>query len=140
MEEVIGSALERLAKSLGSRDVDVDIPEDLPPIPMDGVLVEQVLINLLENAVRHSAADGRIDVSASVGNGSVIVAVADRGPGLKEDELEKVFEKFYREKTSPGAGLGLAICRAVVNVHGGKIWAENRTGGGALFQFTLPQG
>jgi two-component system sensor histidine kinase KdpD len=107
---------------------------------MDGVLVEQVLINLLENAVRHSAADGRIDVSASVGNGSVIVAVADRGPGLKEDELEKVFEKFYREKTSPGAGLGLAICRAVVNVHGGKIWAENRTGGGALFQFTLPQG
>ncbi len=140
LEEVIGSALERLAKSLGSRDVDVDIPEDLPPIPMDGVLVEQVLINLLENAVRHSAADGRIDVSASVGNGSVIVAVADRGPGLKEDELEKVFEKFYREKTSPGAGLGLAICRAVVNVHGGKIWAENRTGGGALFQFTLPQG
>ncbi|MBK8870347.1 MAG: DUF4118 domain-containing protein [Elusimicrobia bacterium] len=137
LEEVVGSALERLEKALGGREVLVDIPEDLPPVPMDGTMVEQVFVNLLENAARH-APSGPIEVSAKAEGGAVLIAVADRGPGLKEEDRERVFEKFYRGKASPGAGLGLAICRAVVNAHGGRIWAESRTGGGAAFRFTLP--
>lgn len=137
LEEILGSALERMEKALRSREVLVDIPEDLPPVPMDGTMIEQVFINLLENAARH-APSGPIEVSAKAEGAEVLVAVADRGAGLKEEDRERVFEKFYRGKASPGAGLGLTICRAVVSAHGGRIWAESRTEGGAVFRFTLP--
>jgi len=138
LEEVVGSALERLEKSLGNRKVAVAIPEDLPLVPMDAMLMEQVFVNLLENGVRHTPVGTDLEVSASVQEGSVLVAVCDRGAGLAAGDLEKVFDKFYHHPSSPGAGLGLAICRAIVNAHGGRIWAENRPGGGAVFRFTLP--
>jgi two-component system sensor histidine kinase KdpD len=138
LEEVIGSALERLEKALRQRTVKIEVPQDLPPVPMDAILVEQVFINLLENAVRHTPFERRVEISARVEGGSILVAVADEGAGLKDNELERVFEKFYHGASSPGAGLGLAICRAVVSAHGGRIWAENRPGRGAAFYFTLP--
>ena len=137
-EEVVGNVLERLKKALDRRIVKVDIPEDLPLVPMDATLVGQVLYNLLENAIRHTPPKSRVDITANGEEGSVQITVADQGTGLEKDELERVFDKFYHGKASPGAGLGLAICRAVVNAHGGKIWAENRPGGGAVFRFTLP--
>ncbi len=138
LEEVVGSALERVEKSLNGRAVNVDLPEDLPLVPMDPILVEQVLINLLENGARHTPAGSGLQVSASSNESEALISIQDEGLGLKENELEQVFAKFYHNPSSPGAGLGLAICRAIVNAHGGRIWAENKSGYGAIFRFTLP--
>jgi len=138
LEEVVGSALERVQKSLRDRAVRVDLPEDLPSVPMDATLMEQVFINLLENGAGHTPAGTDLEISAVIQEDSVLITVADRGAGLKPEDLERVFDKFYHDPSSHGAGLGLAICRAIVNAHGGRIWAENRTGGGAVFRFTLP--
>ena len=136
LEEVVGSALARLEKVLENREVTVSIPEECPAIPMDGLLIEQVLINLVENAVRHTPSQTRIQVDAKIENDFIVVSVSDNGSGLKEEDLERVFDKFYHDKASGGAGLGLAICRAIINAHGGRIWAENKNG--AHFRFTLP--
>ena len=138
LEDVIGNALRRLEKSLKDREVRVSLPDDVQPLRMDGLLVEQVVINLLENAVRHTPTRSPIDISAEMEGTGVKVTVADRGAGLQRDEHERVFEKFYHSPASTGAGLGLAICRAIVSAHGGQIFAANRSGGGAAFFFTLP--
>ncbi|MFA6091955.1 MAG: sensor histidine kinase KdpD [Elusimicrobiota bacterium] len=139
IEELVGSSLDRLEKLLAGRKVAADIPEDLPLVPLDSVLLEQVFINLLENAARHTPAGIAVDIAARTEQGAMLVEVSDRGPGLAADELERIFEKFYHAKSSSaGAGLGLAICRAIIDAHGGRIWAENRPGGGAVFRFTLP--
>jgi two-component system sensor histidine kinase KdpD len=144
LEEVVGSALNRLDKILQSRPVNIQLPPDLPAIPMDVVMIEQVLINLFENAAKYTPSESALDVSAAATNESVTIRIADRGPGLAPGDEKKIFEKFYRGKSSggaSGAGLGLPICRAIVEAHGGKIWAENRpsiSGGGAVFSFTLP--
>jgi two-component system, OmpR family, sensor histidine kinase KdpD len=138
LEEVVGSALHRLDAQLLGREIQIELPEDLPPVAGDAVLLEQVFINLLENAARHAV--GPIEVRASHTSGDVTVEVADRGPGIPAGEEALIFEKFYRaagEGGSSGAGLGLSICRAIVAAHGGRIWAENRDAGGASFRFTL---
>ena len=143
LEEVIGSALARVEKRLGQRRVDVRLPTDLPLVPLDPLLVEQVLINLLDNAIKYTPEDTPIDVSASADDHAVTVRVADRGPGFAPGDEARIFEKFYRGEaagTRSGAGLGLAIARGIVEVHGGQIVAEPRPGGGALFRFTLPLG
>lgn len=138
LEEVIGTVLERCSKILLSRDVRVDLPEDLPLVPMDSLLIEQVFQNLLENAVRCSPAGSPLEISARMKIGEVEVSVADHGTGIKDSDLEAVFNKFFKGTASSGSGLGLAICRAVLNVHGGRIWAENGPKGGAVFRFLLP--
>jgi two-component system sensor histidine kinase KdpD len=140
LEEVVGAALGRLAKQLQGREVTTRIPKDLPLVPIDDVLTEQVLINLLDNAVKHTPDGTQIEVAAWVDGGAVTVEVADRGPGLATGEEQRVFEKFYRghPATARGAGLGLAICQGFVKAHEGRIWAENRPGGGATFRFTIP--
>ena len=142
LEEIVGAALGRLAKLLGNRPVTTQCPADLPLVNVDGTLIEQVLNNLVENAVKYTPADRPIEITASASADTVTVDVADRGPGLSPDATERVFEKFYRggRGAAPGAGLGLAICRGFVEAHGGRIWAENRPGGGAVFRFTLPAG
>jgi len=141
LEEIVGSVLHRLEKRLADRPVDIRLPADLPLVLIDGVLVEQVLVNLVENAVKYTPAGARIEIDASARDGEVIVCVSDRGPGLPPGEEERVFEKFHRgpAETGPGGfGLGLAICRAIVEAHGGCIRARNRPGGGAEFTFVLP--
>ncbi len=110
-------------------------------MPLDPLLVEQVLINLLDNAIKYTPEGSPIEISASVEDGAVRVTVADRGPGFAPGEEARIFEKFYRGQdagTRSGAGLGLAIARGIVEAHGGRITAEPRPGGGALFRFTLP--
>jgi len=140
LEEVIGAALGRMERLLQGRPVATRVPQDLPLVPIDDVLIEQVLINLLENAVKYTPAGSEIELTASVGDGMVTVGVADRGAGVPPGDEARLFEKFYRgrSRTPRGAGLGLAICRGIVEAHGGRIWAENRAGGGAVFQFTIP--
>jgi two-component system sensor histidine kinase KdpD len=141
LEEVVGAALERAGKPLAARPVVVRLPDDLPLVPIDDVLIEQVLINLFDNAAKYSPEGSPIDVTASRDDGAVLVEVADRGPGLAAGDEERIFEKFYRGQAKPargGVGLGLAICRGFVEAHGGRIWAANRPEGGAVFRFTLP--
>jgi len=143
LEEVVGSALRRVETALGSHEVHLDLPPDLPLVPMDGLLVEQVLVNLLDNAAKYSCEGSPIDLVARLTSAGVEVTVADRGPGLAEAERERVFERFYRGTAvrgdrGRGAGMGLAICRAVVAAHGGRIWAESRDGGGTCFRFLVP--
>jgi two-component system sensor histidine kinase KdpD len=143
LEEIVGSSLERAKKSLTGRPINTHLPLDLPLVKLDGVLIEQVLINLLENVAKYTPAGAEVDLAARMDGQSLAVEVADRGPGLDDAERQRVFDKFYRGSSAGagqrGAGLGLAICRAVVEVHGGRIWEENRPGGGARFIFSIPQ-
>lgn len=140
LEDVIGTALERCDKLLAGRRVEADLPENLPLVPLDPLLMELVFVNLLENAAVH-APKSSIEITARERMELVEVDVADDGPGLKDEDMERVFEKFYRASAAPGgAGLGLAICRAVIEAHGGTIKAENRPSGGLVFRFTLPRG
>jgi two-component system sensor histidine kinase KdpD len=119
----------------------VALPAELPPVYVDAPLVAQVLGNLLENAVKHTPPQTMIRITAEVQGEWASISVEDNGPGLPEGDPEKLFAKFQRgreESNAGGAGLGLAICRAIVNAHGGKISAVERFGGGARFVFTLP--
>ena len=145
LEEVVGSALGRLGKALADRPVATRIPPNLPLLNFDGVLIEQVLINLIDNAARYTPPGTAVDILASVEGEHAVVEVADRGPGLAPGEERHIFDKFVRGAAGTiqgrrGAGLGLAICRAIVEIHGGRIWAENRPGGGARFVFAIPIG
>jgi two-component system sensor histidine kinase KdpD len=143
LEEVVGVALIRLEPRLREHPVDVKLPPDLPLVLLDGLLIEQVFVNLLENAAKYTPAGTPIDITAEPGDGTVTVNVADRGPGLAPGEERRVFEKFYRVPGAVGAsgiGLGLTICRGIITAHGGRIWVEMRPGGGAVFRFTLPLG
>lgn len=142
LEETLGVALLRLEERLAQHPVETCLPESLPLVPIDELLIEHLFINLLENVVRHTPAGSPVSISARRDSGAVVVEVADRGPGIPPGEEEAVFEKFYRagRPASPGSGsgLGLTICRGIVAAHGGRIWVERRTGGGASFHFTLP--
>ncbi|MGZ5063145.1 MAG: two-component system sensor histidine kinase KdpD [Usitatibacter sp.] len=143
LEEVVGAALRPLRPALAKHDVVVDLPADLPLVRMDAVLIERVLTNLLENAAKYTPAGTRITISAVASAGDLAVTVADNGPGLPAGKEEALFEKFARgqkESATPGVGLGLAICRAIVEAHHGKIIAETSRGPGARFVFTLPLG
>lgn len=141
LEELVGSALARLEPLLRDRPVTVALPPDLPLVACDGLMIEQVIVNLVENAARHTPPGTPIRIDGELGASGLALAVADRGPGLQPGEEERVFAKFYRRDPSgPGAGLGLAICRAILEAHGGRIEATNRAGGGAVFRFELPLG
>ena len=142
LEEIVGAALTRLDVQLVGREVHTDLPLDLPLLSVDDVLLEQVLINLLENAVKYTPAGTPLEVSARREGESVAVEVRDRGPGLPPGEESRVFEKFFRGQAgpAPGAGLGLAICRAIVLAHGGTIEAKQRPAGGTVIRFILPIG
>jgi len=141
LEEVVGAALHRLEPLLGGRPLRVGLPVQLPLVAVDEVLLEQVVYNLLENAVKHAPSSTPIEIEARVRDHEVELSVADRGPGLVPGSEEQVFEKFYRgdaSRRAGGVGLGLAICRGIVEAHGGRLRAANRPDGGAAFSFTLP--
>jgi two-component system, OmpR family, sensor histidine kinase KdpD len=140
-EELVGSALERLGAVLGDRPLKVELPSNLPLMSVDAVLMEQVIINLLENAHKYSPKDMPIEIKGWATDRAVTLAIADHGPGIPEGEEERIFEKLVRlpqGATRPGAGLGLAICKGIVEAHGGWIQAGNRPSGGAQILLSLP--
>ena len=143
LEEVVGSALNAARSMLKQHVVETQIPRDLPLVRIDALLIERVLVNLLENAAKYTPPGSRIILAAEVIADRLSVSVSDNGPGLPVGREEAVFQKFTRgerESATPGVGLGLTICRAIIESHQGKIVAANRPGGGARFTFTLPLG
>jgi two-component system sensor histidine kinase KdpD len=141
LEELVGAALQRTQSQLARHQVCVHLPEQLPMIRVDGVLVEKLLINLLENAGKYTPPGTAIDISAERRTGEIAIEVADSGAGIPADAAERLFEKFYRGTTEgpiAGVGLGLTICRAIAQAHGGSIRARNRREGGAIFTVSLP--
>src|SRR5271169_2027263 len=143
LEEVVGSALNATRGMLQQHLVEVHLPRNLPLVRIDALLIERVLVNLLENASKYTPPGSTVTLSAEVVADRLSVSVADDGPGLPVGREEAVFQKFTRgerESATPGVGLGLAICRAIVESHQGRIVGAQRPGGGAIFTFTLPLG
>jgi two-component system sensor histidine kinase KdpD len=141
LEEVVGSALKMLEPGLGGRHIALDLPDPLMLIHVDGPLFERVLINLLENAAKYAGFQANIGIRAQALADKLDLEVWDSGPGIPAGQEQKIFDKFSRgnkESAIPGVGLGLAICRAIVEVHDGKIVAANRPEGGASFHVILP--
>lgn len=145
IDELIHDVLDRMQPILQGREVRTDMPVDLPPVELDYLLIDQVLTNVLENAVRYTPESSSIDISVRRVDGFIEISVADRGPGIPETDRERVFDKFYRvmetqtrASRTTGSGLGLAVSKGLVEAHGGHIWVEKREGGGAIFRFTLP--
>ncbi|MBK7926703.1 MAG: sensor histidine kinase KdpD [Bryobacterales bacterium] len=140
LEEIVGAALRHQEQFLRERPVEVRIPADLPLIRVDDVLLDQMFLNLIENACKYTPPNVGIEIAAHVAREHIVIEFADRGPGFSPGEEETVFEKFARGsvRTARGAGLGLTICRAIVEAHGGTIHATNRPAGGALLTIRLP--
>ena len=141
LEELVGSAVRMLEQPLRDHPLRLKLDPQLPLIHCDAVLIERVLVNLLQNATKYTPPGTVIGVTASVETDGLNVAVWDEGPGLPAGHEQDLFEKFTRghaESAVPGIGLGLAICRAIIEAHGGQIRTENRASGGARFTFTLP--
>lgn len=143
LEEVVGTALAASASRLAGRRVVVTLADDLPWVRIDAVLVERVLVNLLENAVKYTPQGTRIDIAGVATAEQVELSVHDNGPGLpigRAEDLFKKFERGDREGSTPGVGLGLALCRAIVGAHGASIHAESPASGGARFVLRFPRG
>jgi two-component system, OmpR family, sensor histidine kinase KdpD len=145
LQEVVGSALHHLDRQLRGREIKLSVPADMPLVLIDAVAIEQVLVNLLHNALEYTPASAPIEITATAATDEVTLAVADQGPGLPPGTEQRLFEKFYRApvsvgQTRVGVGLGLAICKGIIEAHGGRIIAGNRPGGGgAIFSFALPR-
>jgi two-component system sensor histidine kinase KdpD len=141
MAEIIGTVLARYSSRLASHHVIVAVAEELPLVRADATLIDQALSNLIENAARHTPAGTPVAVRAAVQGSELVVSVEDHGPGIDQAHADQVFDKFYHRShdgNPVGVGLGLAICRAIVRLHGGRVWADNVPGGGAVFRFSLP--
>lgn len=137
VDEVVG----RLRLLASQHRITVDVPEDLSPVYFDYVEIDAVISNLIENALKYTPPDTEVKISASQGFEELVVTVEDSGYGVPEDSITQLFEPFYRVQRSgrpKGTGLGLAVAKGIVEAHGGRIWAENRETGGAIFNFTLP--
>ena len=138
--ELVMEALERVAEQTRSRNVEVQIARELPPLRVDPALIQQSIALVISNAVLHTPPQTGIEISAALDGKTVRITIADHGPGIKPGEEERIFEKFYRSAGAPagGTGLGLSIARRLVEAHHGRISAHNRSGGGALFTIELP--
>lgn len=143
VEEVIGSSIKLLGRALTEHPVRVTLADNLPLVEFDAVLIERVFCNLLENAAKYSPTGSAIEIGVTAGSGQMEITVSDRGPGFSRVDDATLFDMFVRgetESAKPGVGLGLAICRAIVEAHDGSIAAANRPQGGACVTFTLPLG
>ncbi len=151
LDEIVGSAIRSVRKRLANRPVQTILPANLPLIRVDALALEQAIANLVDNAINYTPAESPIEITASVTGNRAVLAVADRGPGLPPEDPQRVFQKFFRGNHHAtngrpdsggrrGAGLGLAICKGIVELHGGTISGEHRPAGGALFRITLPTG
>ncbi len=148
IDELIHDVLGHMQLLLQSREIRTMIPDDLPPVELDYLQMDQVLTNLLENAVRYTPPTSLIELSVEIVDSQMMVTIGDYGPGVPVDDVERIFDKFYRVLNTRqkgtgvrGSGLGLAVCRGLIEAHGGRIWVENRQREkGAIFHFTLPLG
>lgn len=141
VRDLIGTALKQLEISLKSFKVSINVPANLPEIEVDFVLMMRTLVNILDNASKYSLERKEIDISAKVLGSFLEMAIHDRGIGVPPNDLELIFDKFYRVKQPrkfEGTGLGLSVCKGIVEAHNGNIWAENRTGGGNIIKIALP--
>lgn len=141
IENVLQIVLKSLARRLKNRPLIISIPETIPRVPFNKVYMEHVFFNILENAIRYTPPTAAIEISAVLKKDRIEISVLDKGPGLASDEINKIFEKFYRGQSIPniiGMGIGLNYCQRIIHMHGGEIWAENNPTGGAIFRFTLP--
>jgi two-component system, OmpR family, sensor histidine kinase KdpD len=140
---LVAAGLDRVRGLLGDRALVVDVPAALPRVAVDAAQLERVLANLVENAAKYSPAEGTIRVACTCTDGELELQVEDEGAGIPPEHIDRIFEKFFRSEAAKrseasGTGLGLTICRGIVRAHGGRIWAENRPGGGARFVVALP--
>jgi two-component system sensor histidine kinase KdpD len=143
VQELVGCALAVLETRSDTRKVSFQMPSEMPLVPMDLVLMIQVLVNLLENSLKYSPSGSPIEIVAATETSWLVLEVSDRGPGVPEHDLKRVFDKFYRIPIPEGAGgtgLGLSICKGIIEAHGGRIAAENRSGGGLSIVIRLPLG
>ncbi len=141
IQDAVGTALEQLGKRIAHHKVQVDVPADFPLVPMDFTLIVQVLVNVLENAVKYSPKDSLIEVTADLLDGKARLQIADRGVGIPSDDLSRIFDKFYRvqrPESVSGTGLGLSISKGIVDIHDGQIYARVRDGGGTIITIELP--
>ena len=139
--DAVGAALHRTGRLLAGHRVTTELPADLPLLRADFVLLEQVLVNLLENAARYAPAGTPVEIVARAGAEALLVEVCDRGPGIPPDEASRVFDRFYRALNAPpgkGVGLGLAVAKGFVEAMGGTIAAIDRPGGGTVFRLSFP--
>ncbi len=137
--DVISDVMDRMEPMLRGRNIQLNLPDNLPPTPLDFVQISQVLTNLLDNALRYSPPNAAISVSAEVVNEQLRVTVFNEASHIPDNDLERLFDKFYRVSTATGGtGLGLAIVRGIIEAHHGSIWAENVGRRGVSFTFTLP--
>lgn len=145
IDELLHDVLGRMQPLLHGREIETKVPEDLPPVELDYLMIDQVVTNLLENVLRYTPAGSPLEIAVSTAETELLLSVADRGPGIPSGDLERIFDKFYRvldharaTGATGGTGVGLSVCRGLIEAHDGRIWAENRQGGGAIFHFTLP--
>lgn len=143
LDELVDSVILKFKKRYPEQIVNISLPQELVIIPMDPILVEQVLVNILENAVQHARGMTFLSLNVYTENGQAVFEIADDGCGIEKDRLEKIFTGYYNSTEQPSdtgkrnAGIGLSVCATIIKAHGGKISAENRRGGGAIFRFAL---
>jgi two-component system, OmpR family, sensor histidine kinase KdpD len=142
VEDLVESVLDKLRPSVEDRKIELKIAAGLPPVWVDGELIEVALRQLVDNAFKYSPAGSPVSLTAELRDNRVVVSVGDHGPGIPEAEQSRIFEKFYRAEAArhqiPGAGLGLVIAREIIHAHGGEIWVDSKPGEGAVFQLSLP--
>ena len=143
LKKVVQAAIDEVNRLSSDHPVDVNLPRDLPPVYADELRLERILYNLLENAAKYSPAESRIQVTARTEDDHLVISVSDRGPGISRADQARLFAPFerleeYRTDSTRGLGLGLLVCRRLVEAHGGRIWIESELGRGATFSFTMP--
>jgi two-component system sensor histidine kinase KdpD len=142
IREVVDTAIETSKNALANHSVSVRLPEGLPPVPMDPVRIREVLTHLLDNAVKYSPPGTPIVISSEVSDRFLVTSVADRGAGIDSFEQALIFDNFYRGRDHryrvQGTGMGLAICKAIVEAHGGTMGVTSQVGSGSVFHFSLP--
>jgi two-component system sensor histidine kinase KdpD len=140
LRDLLRSALQNLGQSLSRHEIKMDIPNDFPPVKLDAILTEQILVNLLGNAAVHTPPGTRVEFSARTEADQLVLRVADNGPGLPPGDTARWFDRFQRgpDTVAGGTGIGLSLVKGFAEAQGGSAGAENRPGGGALFTVRLP--
>ncbi len=142
VEEIIAESISRVKRFSGNHNIVIDLPESMVVLFVDGLLIEQVLINLIDNAIKYTQDDSIIEVKVIEKEENVIFEVSDNGKGIPEEDIRAIFDRFYTKTKGEclerrGIGLGLAICKSIIEGHGGSIEALNNSSGGATFRFSV---